>query len=610
MIYQTLADCVLDLERHDKLIRIKEEVDPYLEMAAIHRRVYEANGPAIFYESVKGSPFPAVSNLFGNWERTEFIFRSTLKHLKRVIQLKADPTALLKSPWKYWRAPLTALQMLPRKSSFKRLKFQKTKISQIPQVHCWPKDGGAFVTLPQVFTKDPNNSSLMKANVGMYRVQLSGNDYIPNQEVGLHYQLHRGIGIHHCAAESKNEALKVSIFVGGPPAHSCAAVMPCPEGLSELIFAGSLAGKRFRYAEHEGHCLSADADFVITGTLIPGQSKSEGPFGDHLGYYSLAHSFPVLQVDQVYHRPGAIWPFTVVGRPPAEDSQFGKLVHELTASLVPQELPGVHALHAVDVAGVHPLLLAIGSERYTPHGPRQVQELLTLANSILGFGQCSLAKYLMILAKEDNPSLDIHATPSFFVELLSRVDWTKDLHFQTRTTMDTLDYSGSGLNQGSKLVIAAAGDYKRELSKELPQSVQIPTPFSRPHLPIPGLLLISGPKFQSEASRRDTSRLAESLEAHIKDLQGIPLIVLVDDSDFCAQSFDNFLWVCFTRSNPSHDIDGVGAFTEHKHWGCTGPLIIDARIKPHHAPPLEEDEGVERHVDRLGCKGASLYGII
>src|SRR5690606_37543914 len=243
---------------------------------------------------------------------------------------------------------------------------------------------------------------------------------------------------------------------GGPPAHSLAAVMPLPEGLAEVVFAGVLGNRAFRWLrDDEGFILSADADFAITGTVQPHETKPEGPFGDHIGYYSLAHPFPVMRVHRVLHREGAIWPFTVVGRPPQEDTTFGALIHELTGAAIPQEIPGLHAVHAVDAAGVHPLLLAIGSERYTPFlRERRPMVILTIANHILGKNQLSLAKYLWICAKEDRPDLDIHDVGGFIRHVLERFDPARDLHFQTSTTIDTLDYSGTALNEGSKLTIA------------------------------------------------------------------------------------------------------------------------------------------------------------
>jgi len=297
----------------------------------------------------------------------------------------------------------------------------------------------------------------------------------------------------------------------------------------------------------------------------------------------------------VRHRKDAIWPFTVVGRPPQEDTSFGAFIHELTGPIIPTVVAGVHAVHAVDAAGVHPLLLAIGSERYVPYErQRKPRELLTCANALLGQGQLSLAKYLFIIAKEDAPDLDIHDIPRFFRHVLERVDWRNDLHFQTRTTIDTLDYSGSGLNEGSKVVVAAAGPSRRQLATVLPADVRMPSDASDVRLAMPGVAVVKMPS--GTALNLDGMRVDET----------VPLVVIVDDADFAARSLNNFIWVTFTRSNPAVDIHGVGSFTEHKHWGCAGPLVIDARRKPHHAPPLIEDAAVTRRVDALFARGGPL----
>ncbi len=612
MAYKSLAECVLDMERHGHLIRIKEEVDPYLEAAAIHLRVFENEGPALLFENIKGSKFPAVSNLFGTLDRSKFMFRDTLDKIKTLVELKSDPLKAVKNPFKYAHVGLTALSALPMKSGFNApVKFGKAKITDLPQIVNWSMDGGSFVTMPQVYTEDSDKPGIMNANLGMYRIQLGGNEYIPNEEIGLHYQLHRGIGVHQTKANAKGQALKVSIFVGGPPSHPLAAVMPLPEGLSEMTFAGALGNRRFRYFyDEEGFCISADADFVITGTVEPHQNKMEGPFGDHLGYYSLKHPFPLMNVHKVYHRKHAIWSFTVVGRPPQEDTSFGALIHEITGSAIPKEIPGLHAVNAVDAAGVHPLLFAIGSERYTPYlKERKPREILTIANHILGKSQLSLAKYLFICAKEDDPSLNICDIQKFMQHVLERVDLSRDLHFHTKTTIDTLDYSGTDINAGSKVVIAVAGDKKRELLTELPASFALPRPFENYKMVMPGILGIKAqPYINQEETQKQIAILNEGLKD--KELGGLPLMILCDDAGFLAETINNFVWVTFTRSNPSHDIYGINSYTENKHWACKGSLIIDARIKPHHAPPLIKDAAVEKRVDELGALGRSLYGII
>jgi 4-hydroxy-3-polyprenylbenzoate decarboxylase len=600
MGYSSLAECVEDLEKHGHLIRIKEEVDPYLEMAAIHLRVYEQHGPAIFFENIKGSKFPAVSNLFGTLERAKFMFRDSLEKVEQLVSLRSDPIKALKNPFKYAGSGLTALSALPLKQSLFKSTFEKTTISQLPQIVNWPMDGGPFITMPQVYTEDADKPGVMNSNLGMYRIQLSGNDYIQDKEIGLHYQIHRGIGVHQSKANKKGLPLKVSIFVGGPPSHPLAAVMPLPEGLSELTFAGALGNRRFRYFyDDEGFCISADADFVITGTVQPHENKPEGPFGDHLGYYSLTHPFPLLKVHNVYHRKDAIWSFTVVGRPPQEDTSFGALIHEITGSALPQEIHGLKEVNAVDAAGVHPLLFAIGSERYTPFlKARKPQEILTIANHILGKNQLSLAKYLFIAAREDDESLSTNDAAAFLQHVLSRIDLSRDIHFYTETTIDTLDYSGEGLNSGSKVVIAAAGEIKRKLTDQLPDMFTLPNGYRNAQFAIPGVVVLQSQPYTNE---EDAETHIATLNIHFKpsNFEGIPLIIVSDDAGFTAKTINNLLWVTFTRSNPAADIYGIDSFTRHKHWGCRGPMIIDARKKPHHAPELIKDRQTEINIDRF-----------
>ena len=613
MGYKSLADCINDLEKHNHLIRISQEVDPHLEMAAIQLRVYENGGPALLFENVKGTKFRAASNLFGSIERSKFMFRDTYEDIKKLIALKSDPLSALKNPLENWKIPFLALGALPLKKAFnKTLLNNICKISDLPLIHHWPNDGGAFVTLPAVYTEDLDKPGIMKSNLGMYRIQLNGNKYQKDTEIGLHYQLHRGIGVHQTKSNAKGLPLKVSIFVGGPPAHILSAVMPLPEGIPELTFAGALNNRRFRYYyDSEGFCINADADFVITGEVFPNENKPEGPFGDHLGYYSLQHDFPLMRVRNVYHKKDAIWPFTVVGRPPQEDTSFGALIHDMTGHAVRDELPGVHDVHAVDAAGVHPLLLAIGSERYTPYlvEDRRPAELLTISNHILGTGQLSLAKFLFIIAKEDNPEISTHHEKEFFTHLLERIDLKRDIHFYTKTSIDTLDYSGDGLNTGSKVVIAAAGTKKRELGTQLPETFKVSNDFRNPKIVFPGIIALEGNKFNNyPTASAEIHALNSYIENNVADK--FPFIIICDDSNFVSATIGNWVWVTFTRANPSHDIYGINSYFENKHWCTSGPLIIDARIKPHHAPVLERDPKTEKKIDEMGKKGGILHGII
>jgi 4-hydroxy-3-polyprenylbenzoate decarboxylase len=615
MGYRNLLECVRDLEARKELVRIDEPIDPQLEIAEIQRRVFRAGGPALLFTCPKDCRFPMLGNLYGTMDRMRYLFRDTLKGLEQLMKLKVDPIDLVRRPATYFKAPLMAWHTLPKRVRRGPVLECQTTIEQLPQLQSWPGDGGAYITLPQVYTEDPRNLGLTRSNLGMYRVQLSGNRYQLNREVGLHYQIHRGIGVHHAAALELNKPLRVNVFVGGPPAMAVAAVMPLPEGLSELAFAGALGGRRVpMITKGDELPIHAEADFCITGYIDPARQLPEGPFGDHLGYYSMAHDFPVMIVERVYHRWDAIWPFTVVGRPPQEDSMFGALIHELVEPVVPGTVAGVRAVHAVEAAGVHPLLLAVGSERYVPYaGRHRPRELLTQSNALLGQGQLSLAKYLFIVAGEDNPGLDVRNVRDFFRHVLERVDWRRDLHFQTCTTIDTLDYSGDGLNQGSKVVVAAAGPPLRTLPVALDSRLALPEMlgFHRPMVFLPGILVVEGPAWRSEPGGPDRAVERFCLALNRREaINNFPLVVVVDQSDFAARSLDNFLWITFTRSNPATDIYGIESFMRDKHWGCVGSLVIDARVKPQHAPPLIEDPQVTRRVDALAARGGPLHGIL
>ena len=591
MSYASLRECVDDLDKTGQLVSLLDEVDPYLEAAAIHRRVHAAGGPAVLFRRVSRTPFPMVSNLFGTLERARFLFRHALTDIEHAMALLTRGAFSARSPLALARAARLLPHAIPLRTSNAPVLACTTQLSQLPAMTSWPKDGGPFVTLPCVYTENPSKPGWLAGNLGMYRVQLSGNDYERDREVGLHYQIHRGIGVHHAAAIDRDQPLRVNVLVGGPPSLALSAVMPLPEGVPELAFAGVIGARNVRLTSPRNGTLPivADADFCIIGTIDPRRTKPEGPFGDHLGYYSLQHDFPVMTVNTVYHRSDAIWPFTVVGRPPQEDSAFGALIHELTGPAIPRVIPGVSSVNAVDEAGVHPLLLAVGSERYVPYRKAgRPAELLTQASAILGQGQMSLAKYLFIVARGDNPELRAQDAAAFFRHVLERIDPTRDLHFLTNTTIDTLDYSGTALNEGSKVIVASVGPKQRELGTEVP-SLSLPTGFTNPRVAMTGVLVVQ------TAPDAEVRRLTNALPPTLGHT--FPLLVLCDDSSFAARSLANWLWVTFTRSDPARDIYGVGEFTRNKAWGCEGPVVIDARKKPHHASALEEDPAIERKVD-------------
>jgi len=611
-MYKSLEQALLDLEKAGMLKRIHAEVDPHLEMAEIARENFRQGGPALLFEHVKGSKFRAACNIFGSDERFNFLFRDGFDETKAAVDFKANPVEFfknaLKSPKKLFKAACAGLKSLPKRSGSIK-DFEECRLSDLPQLVSWPLDGGAFITLPQVATRPSKNASIMQTNVGMYRIQISGNEYIPNEECGLHYQIKRDIARHHQKAIEEGRPLKVSIFIGGPPSHTFAAVMPMPENLSELLFAGMLGNRRFCYFEHDGYLVSSDADFCILGELEHGL-KPEGPFGDHIGYYSDKHDFPCMRVQKVLCKKNAIFPFTVVGRPPQEDTLFGKFIHEITKPMLPASIPGVYGIHAVDEAGVHPLCLALGSEAFRPYASaeeREPMELLKTANALLGFNQASLTKYLLIAAKEDAAgisadekaaSLDVNNIPAFFGHVLERVHFDRDLHFQTSTTIDTLDYSGTSLNHGSKVVIAAAGAKCRKIRNNPDdlKSLELPQGFSKATIVMPGVILLEA---SAQHPIKEFASLKEAL-AHWKFHENYPWVSIVDEGSFNADNIlSDFLWLTFTRSDPAQDIYGLDETIENKHWKCRAPLIIDARVKPHHQKQLTVSEEIKSKAKKI-----------
>lgn len=607
-----MRECVDDLLARGMLRVIEDEIDPRLEMGMIQRRALKTKAPALLFARPKNCAFPMLANLFGTTERLEFIFRDSLSSVKKLFEIAADPALLAVKPFSVFPVLKSLLNLRParKKASAKKVPVlaYSCRLSDLPQLVSWPGDGGPFATLPLVYSEAPDKPGA--ANLGMYRIQLAGNEYA-SDEVGLHYQIYRGIGPHHAEALAQGLPLPVHIYIGGPPALTLAAIMPLPANMNELMFAGLLGGRRIELADCGMKLpVISQTDFLIQAE-IGEDCKPEGPFGDHLGYYSLRHPFPVAKVQNVFHRNNAIWPFTTVGRPPQEDTVFGAFIHELTRPLVAKVFEGVKEVRAVDAAGVHPLLLAIGRERYTPYKLREKpQELLTQAMGLLGKTQTSLAKYLLIVSGEDAPGLSVADIPAFFEHLLTRTNFTRDLHFFCNASSDTLDYSGGAINEGSRLIWAATGETRRFLGTELKEFPDLPLGFSRPKIFSKGILLIQGTSHRLESGIQDRRLIEELCPALLNwpDREGFPLVAIVDNADFTGEDWNNFLWICFTRSDPATDIYGAGARISNKHWQCEAPLVIDARAKKFHAPPLEEDPVMTKRLEKLSR--GSLAGII
>ena len=419
MGYDTLTKCVDDLERSGQLVRIEDEVDADLEAAEIHRRVFRSGGPAVYFARVKGCRFPMVSNLFGTMERTHYLFRDTLERVRRLIELKIEPGLAMRRPGRYLSAVRGAWSMLPRCAQVDRSPHTRPRSASCRSCARWPGDGGAFITLPVVYSEDVAQPGVNRSNLGMYRVQISGGQYRPDLEVGLHYQIHRGIGVHHAAAIARGQPLRINVFVGGAPAMTVAAVMPLPEGMSELAFAGMLGR-----TPHRGMIPRRRPTADLCRGRFLHRPVPSSPLGG-CPRARLAIIWAITAWRTIFPCCGSSGSITATsdlavhrGRPSAAGGHrcSAQLIHELTGPVIPQVIPGVHAVHAVDSGrGASACCWPSAASATCPTRRGSVpQELLTQAHAILGQGQMSLAKYLMIVAREEIPLLDVHDVPAFF----------------------------------------------------------------------------------------------------------------------------------------------------------------------------------------------------
>lgn len=579
-IIRDLRDFLAILRKEGELIEVTAEVDPYLEIAEIHRRVIAADGPALLFTKVKGSRFPVVTNLFGSAHRMELAFgRRPLDFVAGLVRAAENLTPSLKSVWERRNLLGQLLRVgtkVHRDGPILEGCMVPPRLSELPLLTSWKTDGGPFVTLPLVFTEHPDGRG---HNLGMYRIQR-----YDDATTGIHWQIHKGGGYHYHEAEKRNESLPVSLFIGGPPALMLAAIAPLPENIPELLLASLLQGEKFPLVRDPrgGHLLPARAEFVAKGFVEPHVRRPEGPFGDHYGYNSLQHDYPVFRVEHLYHRRDAIYPATVVGRPRQEDFYIGDFLQELLSPLFPLVMSGVRQLKTFGETGFHCLAAARVSDRY----PR---EAFASGLRILGEGQLSLTKFLILT----DGDLDVADFPKLWRHVLERVDWHTDLFVFANVSQDTLDYTGPSVNKGSKAMLMGLG---KKVRRPLPEtfSATLPPGCSHPRPYLPGTLVVQGSTY------RDDPELATRLAKH-DDLGQWPVVLLVDDSRAATVSLQEFLWTFFTRFEPAGDLHAAASSVNRFHVGLTAPIVIDCRMKPWHTEVLEVDEETRRRVDgRIG----------
>lgn len=564
------------LRRENQIIEIRSEVDPYLELAEIHRRVISEGGPALFFSRVKGSPYPVVTNLFGTDRRINLAFGPKPERLVRDMVHLAE-SILPPKPAELWKQKSLGLDLLKlgtkntSRSPVTQVVDDPPRLDQLPVLTTWQEDGGPFITLPLVYTENPITK---KHNLGVYRIQI-----YDAKTTGLHWQIQKGGGFHYNEAERLNQSLPVTIFLGGPPALILAAIAPLPEDVPELVLASLLAGQKLGMAKNPfgGHRLAAEAEFAIVGHAPPNERRPEGPFGDHYGYYSLRHEYPVLKVDRVFHRRDAIYPATVVGKPRQEDFFIGDYLQRLLSPLFPMVMPSVRDLWTYGETGFHSLCAAVVQERYG-------REALVSGFRILGEGQLSLTKFLILT---DTPQ-DLSNFPKLLEHVLARFKPETDLFVFSNVSMDTLDYTSGKVNEGSKAIMLGLGEPVHDLPGEF--SAQLPQGISRAEIFCRGCLVLQGSTYNDDETL--ASRVAED-----PAFADWPLVVLHDDASV-AQSSPDFLWATWTRFEPASDIYAASTRVHRHHLVYNAPIVIDARTKPGFPDELIVRDDIAQLVDK------------
>src|SRR5688500_3175434 len=513
------------LRRENDLLTIEAEVDPYLELAEIHRRVIERGGPALLFQRVKGSNFPVVTNLFGTQKRIELAFgKRPEKFVKEIVSVAE--TLIPPNPSKLWRHRKLGFEFLrlgTRKVSRAPVTeeiMRPARLDQLPVITTWQEDGGPFITLPLVYTEHP---STRQHNLGIYRMQV-----YDAESAGLHWQIQKGGGFHYHAAEQLGQPLPVTVFLGGPPALLVSAVAPLPENVPELMLASLLQGEKLKVTQPRdtAHRLIAEAEFALVGNAPPNERRMEGPFGDHYGYYSLEHEYPVFHCDAIYHRRDAIYPATVVGKPRQEDSFIGDYLQSLLSPLFPLVMPGVRDLWSYGETGFHSLCAAVVRERYG-------REALVSGFRILGEGQLSLTKFLLLT---DTPH-DLRDFPRLLEHVLERFRPETDLFVFSNVSMDTLDYTSGKVNEGSKAIMLGLGEPVRSLPRDF--RGELPGDLINAEVFCAGCLVVQGVGYEKDPHQ--ASRLARE-----PAFSTWPLVVLHDDVAV-ARSTPDFLWATWTR---------------------------------------------------------------
>ena len=579
MSFTDFQSFIFELEKQGELIRVTEQVDPELEVTEIAIRAVKQEGPAIVFENVIGSNVPLVINSMASMKRLEIAIGRPPEELgEEILSFVQDINPpKISSFWRNKKTLWRLLKIRPKKvrGAIVQQEENKYNLDQIPVLKCWPEDGGRFITLPLVVSKDPKDNTM---NMGMYRMQV-----YDSLTTGMHMQIQKGGGFHYQNAEKLNQPLDMAVAVGGDPSLILASIMPLPEGLDEVAFSGIVRGIRTPITKAKSVDLNvpANAEFIFEGRLQPGVRRLEGPFGDHFGHYSQADDHPVFEITSITSRKNPVYPATVVGKPPQEDKFLGDAAQLALTPLIKIIRKDVVDMWAYYEAGFHNLLVVSVDNRYE-------QEPLKTALGLLGEGQLSLTKTLILVDHNVNPKNYKEVLQSF----RKNFNPESGFHLLSKTAADTLDFTSGTINRGSKMILDATSGKNVDNNFgaiPLPGNLKDIIPNVYAHRFISNTLLVIATKNNG----RDT--LISALENPL--LSKIKLIVVVSD-DVDIYDDENLIWGIFTRFDAVRDV----MFSNSKFVNIapvySGVMGIDATWKEGYQKPLVMSEDIIKKVDK------------
>ena len=564
------------LEKEGELHRISEEVDPNLEITEIAIKAQIENKPAILFENVKGSKFPLAINTFASEKRIDVALGQNPEEIG--IELLNFVDAMRPPSFKKifaQRKTIKRILAFPPKKNSKRLHnlILKNGLEDLPILKCWPEDGGNFITLPLVQTLDPISKA---SNLGMYRMHV-----YDNFSTGMHMQIGKGGGYHYKEAEKLGKDLPIAVTLGGDPVLTIASIMALPEGIGELEFAGLVRGKRTKLSKSKTIDMHAPSsgEFLIEGYLKPNERKLEGPFGDHFGHYSKADNYPVLHINNVFYREDAIYPATVVGKPPQEDKYLGDCTQNILKPLIKVIHPEIHDLWAYFEAGFHSFLVVSTENRYA-------REAYKTGLSILGLGQLSLTKVMVLVDKHVN----VKNKGDVLEEIRKNFDLADSIMLISQAPSDTLDFTSKKTHHGNKLIINATSKNTKtqNLPPVLPKDLSVIDSRIEDWRLIKNTLLVI--KVKNNGAEVIKNILKSPLISNIK-------IIAAVSADINLNNDVEIMWGIFTRFDPGDDIyfnkqEFIGAIPKYE-----GILGIDATWKGGYQKPLEMDDKIVKKVE-------------